>query len=768
MLSCALGISICLGLGQATLFTASAGGELKQPVVDLFDSGVMSDYWMAENTEIALDEGVAPALRLTNAAEGAGLVTLNEITATSARVELDVESLDFSAGGWLAFMLGTKSVTPILNWTELLGSGRYITLSYHGGYGWMFRTYTTVDGESKTYHFFNAAGENISLATRLGDDANKEDATYHLVDLPRNGGKLENISLSMSLDASGNFSFGYKMLDEDRSAEKIVAKTATDKYEGYTAGHLGFCVMQGSNKISGKVADLRTYVNNNETPATAFRFTENDIGRDYLMDFGAGADSISFVREGKMRMQANGGEAYAIHKTSATFDTNIVNSVIAKNIAVEQTVYLDSFQDGDEFCLNFGLSKVSAMQIKEEGSYAVRITSQQGKKYFDVIRYASNPEEYTSVTNQQELLSADVCHMLLEIDGNGSALLKMDSQEVAFTITEFPKNRIYFANLLYGDAAIRVDNYRMTNAIYSRPTNKDLFAEFTNNDINIKEWYLPDWGGNLEERYDGVYAKNDELVFRNVNSNAGITTIPQFSNFELKFDIMDVQRAGVDEGMPSTDIRVLYGIQGYKDPFNILYIAHERPMFTLRPSSDGTQTDYSILNIEYERAGTLPEKYNVFSAKSEGLIFNIKLTMTDGLIEAGIKLSTETEYYTIFSIQTSSSITGHIRITGYGDGTYGDGACSNFTIDNVSVKNTDQSAKNTANYGYESNSAWIQWDGYEYEDTWKDDELLPIYQEEASDGGCSSVMSGTTCIGVLLIAGGLRIFFKKDKKEEDA
>jgi hypothetical protein len=191
-------------------------------------------------------------------------------------------------------------------------------------------------------------------------------------------------------------------------------------------------------------------------------------------------------------------------------------------------------------------------------------------------------------------------------------------------------------------------------------------------------------------------------------------------------------------------------------------------MFTLRPSSDGTQTDYSILNIEYERAGTLPEKYNVFSAKSEGLIFNIKLTMTDGLIEAGIKLSTETEYYTIFSIQTSSSITGHIRISGYGDGTYGDGACSNFTIDNVSVKNTDQNAKNTANYGYESNSAWIQWDGYEYEDTWKDDELLPIYQEEASDGGCSSVMSGIAGIGALLIAGGLRIFLKKDKKEEDA
>ena len=769
LLGSVLGLTLCLGICNFSVLTANAGVELKQPTVDKFDDGRVSDYWVSENAEITLDQGVAPALRLEEAAEGAGLITLDEVIATSTCIELEIASLDFSNGGWLAFMLGTNSTTPILNWTELLNSGKYITLSYHGGYGWMMRTYANVDGVPKAYNLVDQAGQEINLAIQKEGDVSTEDESYYLVDLPRNGGKLENIKLRMYLDDEGNYSFSYT--DAAQTTEKVVAKTQTKKYEPYTTGHLGFCVMQGSSRISGKVANLKSYINGQNTPTTEFRFNEENIGSDYLMDGGSSASSIAFVREGKLKLETNGTQtSYAIHKSSATFDPSVIGSVISENISMEETLYFDEFQNGAEFDLNFGLTKASTLLLKTTNTYALRITKEAEKTYFDVVKYTSDDGEYSTAVGKTEVNFASVCTISLTIDGDGKAIVVVGDETKTFTDVEFEKNRIYFANILNGNASVRIDDYRMNNVIYSKPTNKDLVADFTNDDINVKEWYLPWWGGNYEGRYDGVFANNEELMFKNVNTNAGITTMPQYSNFELKFDITDVQRAGVDEGNTSTDIRVMYGIQDYKEYFNILYIVDERPMFTLRPNTNPELTDYSILHIEGERAGTLPAKYNVFSPKAEGTIFNVKLSMTDGLIEACIKLSSETEYYTIFSIQTSGSVTGHIRISGYGDGENGDGACSNFCIDNLSVKNTDKDANNTADYGYKSNSDWIKWVGFEYVDTWKDDELLPVNQEsEGSQSGCGSVVSSMSSAGVLLASYGLVALLKKkggDKDEE--
>ena len=765
LLGCILGLICCFGIFGVNVLTASAGSERKQPTVDNFDDGKISDYWITENTDIALDVGAEPALKFSDASEGAGLITLDTVSASSVEIELEIQSLDFSAGGWLCFMLGTKSASPILNWTEFLGSGKYLTLSYHSAFGWLLRTYTTdASGAYKVYNFVDVNGKDISLATYLGNSASSGDETYYMSALPKNNGKLEDITLSICLDETGDFSISYRDKGAENSAEQLVLQTQNVSYEPYTEGYLGFCVMQGSKGISGKVSDLRTYVNGNTTAATAFRKDQDNIGSEYLMDLGGTENGIAFVCEGKLQLQTSQNEAYAIHKTSATFDKNVVDSVVGKNITVKQTVYLDTLSDDAEFCLNFGLTKASYIQLKEEGSYAVCITRAAEKTYFSLIQYTSDDGTYTALLDTTEFTAGNGFDICLIIDGNGNASLQVADKTATIADMTFLKNKVFFANILTGTASVRIDDFSMNNIIYSTPSNKDLFADFTNNDININEWYLPDWGGNLEERYDGVYAKNEELVFNNVNSNAGITTIPQYSNFELKFDITDIQRAEVDDGIPSTDIRVMYGIQGYKDSFNMLYTAYNRPLFSLSPYSNGKETRYSILNIENERAGTLPEKYNIFAPSSEGKIFNILFSTTDGLVEARIKLSTEETYYTIFSIQTSSSITGHIRISGYGDGLYGDGACSNFSIDNLSVKNTDKDANNTMDYGYKSNSDWIKWDGYEYEDTWKDDELLPIYQETAESTGCGSSITLTAGGGVLLFLSGLLQIFKKEKR----
>lgn len=772
-LICLVLLAVCciFGVSAGSYITADAGCELKQPTTDNFDSGRISDYWTTSNAEIKRDEGVAPALLFSNAAEGAGLITLDEVDATSVSLEIDFDGLNFANGGWLGFMFGTKSTEHILDWTEFGKGDKYITLSYHSVYGWMLRTYYNVDGSPKRYNFVDATGNDICLATKItgaGGEPDAGDYSYYLIGLPQNSGVLSNITVITSLDASGNFTFAYRNAGETASENKILAKSKDVPFEGYKKGHLGFCVMQGNSGISGKVGDFRTYKNGSTTANTAFRFSQDNIGSDYLMDSGKSTESTAFVKEGKMRLNStNQTQAYAIHKIYASFDTDILSDSGFKNIVVSETVYFDSFDDGDEFYFHFGLEKASNVALGNKGTYAVKVTSESGAKYFQVIRYASDSGDYTEVTSKTAFGYSGGCAFALEIYGDGSGKVVLGNATQTLTGLTFNKSRLYFANRLNGTASILIDTYRMENAIYSKPDNKNLSADFTDDDINIKEWYLPTWGGNLDERYDGVYAKNGQLVFKNVNSNAGITTMAQFSNFELSFDITDVQREGVDDGDTSTDIRIMYGIQGYQDSFAILYIQEERPMFSLRPSDDGKDTNYSILHTENEKAGTLPEKYNIFSAESEGKIFNISLKMTDGKLVAAIKLSTETDWYEIFSIQESSgSITGHIRISGYGDGVLGDGACSNFCIDNLSVKNTDKEPNDNMDYGYESSKAWITWDGYDYEDTWKDDELLPIYQQEENSGCASSVNGGAISIGLLLLACATVVFVKCRKGGE--
>ena len=754
----AVAMAFIVGIGT-TPIPAKAGLETGVTYADSFDLGALDGTWVCDNAFVEADAGQSKGLRFVNASEGAGIVTQQEISASKIRMEIEVESMNLASGGWMGFLLGTKDAPTIMNWNNL-ADGKHILLSYING-EWYLNTQTkNEDGTYVGYNLVDAEGNEIKNGT---DSESRH--FYKVAALPSNGGVISNTTLILCLDDQGNFSFSMRKFGATQ--EVLLAQTKGVKLPPYSAGRLGVCVMQGNSGINGKLTNVKTFADGSSHATTEFRFDKEDVGVDYLLDYSKNTSSMSFNATGKLKLTAaEKKRAYAINKSPVYVDENVVNYEMADNISIRQELSFVDFKNQDVFSVYFGMSNYYDTEIGAKGSYALKIRRESGQNVFSVVEYTADNAASEKAIIPETAFGYENGSVPIAILFNGDGSLKVtvgnQTKQVQKQLT-FQKRKIFFGYGLVGNGTVKIDNLTLGNALYSKPENKDLAADFTDNDININEWYLPEWGGNLEERYDGVYADNGELVFKNVNSNAGITTKAQFSNFDLTFDITDIQREEKNGIMPSSDIRIMYGIAGYNTGFNILYYQELRPMITFRSSDNGTA--FSILHVANEIAGTLPERYDMFSAAAKGEIFTVKITMTDGLLNVYLKTSKESDFTKVAETHAGTCLTGSIRISGYGDGVAGDGACSNFCIDNLFVKNTDKDPNNKTDYGYTSNRDWIKWDGYEYVDTWNSADLIPIEPQTEFTIHTMQIVILAGGIAILALAVGVSIFVIRRKRK---
>ncbi len=743
--SAALLLTGLLAFGCLLPIPVYAGLETGETYSNSFDFGALDGAWVSECAQVETDEGQEPGLRFAGASEGAGIVTKEEISAGKIRMEVDVDRLDFSSGGWLGFLIGTQDTDPIMDWNHL-ADGKHVMLSYVNG---IWHLVTQTRNEDGSYVGYDLVDGDLNPIQSGSDSESRH--YFELRKLPSNQGVLAGVTLIVTLDDAGSFTFSMKQ----DGAETLLAQTKDKQLDPYTAGRMGVCVMQGERAVTGKLTNVRVFADDASQAAAEFHFDQSDVGSDYLIDYSGNTRSVTFGALGKMKLTATGEKAaYAVNKTSAQIDRNVVGYDLAKNITVRQDLYLTDFGTDAVFLFCFGMGNAYDTELGAKDTYAVRIENASGQNTFSVVKFTEDGGAKWSTLMEPTAFgeAGGKIPLALSVDGDGSLTVTVgDRTESAESPLEFSRNKMYFGLWLTGSATVKIDEFSIRNAVYSKPENKDLTADFTNNEINVNEWYLPSWGGNLEERYDGVYAADGELVFRNVNTNAGITTKAQFSNFDLSFDITDIQREEKNGIGPSTDIRIMYGISGYNDAFNILYYQELRPLISFRASTRGTV--YSILHVENEIADTLPERYDMFSEAAKGEIFTVRLTMTDGLLALYLKTSDEEEFTRITEIQTAGALTGSIRISGYGDGVQGDGACSNFRIDNLSVKNTDTDPSNHADYGFKSSREWIEWDGYEYTKTWNNGDLLPISgrQQTGENSALIPIVIGAGAAAVILV-----------------
>ncbi len=733
------------GVISASSVKANAGLEPSKAYETQFNDGPVSGgAWEYSGATVVTDEGETVGMRVENAGEGTGLMTNRDIVADKVTLEVDIEYLELN-GGWLAFILGLdKTEAPILDW-NVFGGGQYILLQNVGG-NW----YLVTQAPDKGYDLVDGDDRPI----KDGDDAVSR--RYNRLSALGNGATLENLTLSLSLDTDGNLMFTTRAAGQSKDDETVLAKTGGTRYEPYSAGRVGLCVMQGSRGVNAKFGDVKVFSGDKSEPETRFRFGGENVSSDYILDVGNNPNSLSFAAKGKLALTAtDGADAYAVCKTPVYFDENVKDYSV-KNISVSHKLFIgDGFDGSDAFYVYFGLINPYDTEIATDGTYALKIAPSG----FSLVSYGDGGETEIAQSAAYES-NSDHLDVSLSLDGDGTLSASVgETVAVAPEKHELLRRRTYTGFGLVGNAQVKVDDLTVINALYSRPNNKDLGADFDNGELNVREWYLPAWGGNIDDRYDGVFAENGELRFKDVNSNASITTIPQFSNFELKFDITDIKREGY---VGSPFIGIMYGLESYKTGFNVAYIAEKRPFISFRPDNGGT--NYSILNTENEISARLPSKYNMFSPAMDGKVFTVRLSVTDGLVKLCLKASGESDFTEIARIKESGSITGHIRINGYGDGAKDE--CSNFSIDNLSVKNTDKNPLNKNDYGYLSNKDWITWGGFEYVDTWKSEDLLPIASGNGKKGCSASVgiSGGISAVVLLSAAAFMAVRRKKNEK----
>ena len=68
--------------------------------------------------------------------------------------------------------------------------------------------------------------------------------------------------------------------------------------------------------------------------------------------------------------------------------------------------------------------------------------------------------------------------------------------------------------------------------------------------------------------------------------------------------------------------------------------------------------------------------------------------------------------------------------------------------------------------GYSSNKDWVSWDGFDYTDTWKEEDLLPIKEAEEKKGCSQNISVGGGLAAFALLGAACVLTTVRRKKNE--
>lgn len=227
--------------------------------------------------------------------------------------------------------------------------------------------------------------------------------------------------------------------------------------------------------------------------------------------------------------------------------------------------------------------------------------------------------------------------------------------------------------------------------------------------------------------------ENGKLVFKNT-AGAYFSTRYQYSNFELTFDISDLYNEAEfnENGEPTKLISNWFGIAFGVDSIDLSadatvpqtsWLQFEGvPIYSTPPNGEDHTKAWSNPRYVTWENGTARDVQPMYGANGKsfslwnkndvkGNTVNVKFTMTDGLIELYYRLDGDYDWGTpYYSYDLGTVRTGYVRIFTWGETTLNPKglayqSVANFTIDNFSIKNTDNDAakKVTEAPGYKSN-----------------------------------------------------------------
>ena len=479
--------------------------------------------------------------------------------------------------------------------------------------------------------------------------------------------------------------------------------------------------------------------------------------------------------------------------TTKTKAFNLKEYGVTTLLDFSSTLNFSSFAEDGNFSMAFGLNNLKN-ETGAEDSFAVKVNYDSASKKFSigVSEYTKDGEisVYASTVIGAIKINRDVtfkvfvdtdCNLTVSVLPTGaSSETKLVS---GYGLNVNPEG--YISYISSGRNEITLSDPQILVYEYDAPETIDYTETFDKNGYNSNVFYSASTASPITP--SSLSVENGALRFKNTAA-AYISTRYKYSNFELSFDITDMARTATfdDNGNVVSLINSWFGIA-----FGVNSI-DEAPDTTTRYSTwlqlgrvvPGVENFVKPANVHYllwDNNGnwnnvTDPQymtDFNPWSTKYDGEVISVKFAVTDGLVELFMKIGGDPDWgEPYFTYDFGKVKTGYVRIFTAGNTgietkgiEYND--VGNFTIDNLSIKDTDhENAKTLLPTPEYKSNLWGKTPDYDYK-TKPDDKDLIGNKISSGDMNGSSAKSGCTSsvgLSLPLIALAAIPFIKRKKK----
>lgn len=464
------------------------------------------------------------------------------------------------------------------------------------------------------------------------------------------------------------------------------------------------------------------------------------------------------------------------------FNSETNDSIISKQYAAELADYgvndvlnadvtmtIAALPEGAVFSVRFGL-EMFMLDAGVANSGEIAFTGTDGGGIgISVNTYDANGQKTTLHTGTSDYVAAGT-EFVLSADaatgGKFSISFGNGTDTAAFWSNAQAENQPFDAVGYFGfSKAASAENVNVvissavaTAYAYDNPSNPvEVTETFDNNAFNKEAWFTIS-SGTGEYAGSELTVKDGELLFNNTNE-ALISTRHEYSNFELTFDITDMHReAEIDAdgnviNPVSGWIGIAFGSASHDSSFDDS--VRRSTFFQFEPyqtnNADAVEGGRYLLWENYVPLGrtdiAFADGYNFWNEDDvKGRTINVKFTMIDGVFSCWAKYEDEADFSETphYTYDMGYTPLGYVRVLTYGGFTGG-----YMAIDNLKIVNKDFNAEDyKVEIGYTSNV--VEYDPFEYTDTWNDNDLLADGAWYA-EGGCG----GTVAVSVVWAAAAL-------------
>lgn len=500
------------------------------------------------------------------------------------------------------------------------------------------------------------------------------------------------------------------------------------------------------------------------------------------------------VEDGKIKFNEESEIETVSTKTKAF---NLKEYGITTLLDFSSTFNFASMNQNGEFAVAFGLNNLDG-EVGAEDSFALKIKHDASKNRFTVgvSEYGENgAEQYIfepQIAGAIQLNSDVTFKVFVDTDSNLTVSMKPSGAEKEtvfvkdYRLNVNPEGYVLYSSV--GKNNVTLSDPQIIVYKYDTPETVDYVETFDNGGYNSNVFYTESTASPFTP--SALSVENGALVFKNTAA-AYISTRYRYSNFELSFDITDMAREAVidENGNIVSLINSWFGIA-----FG-LTSENEAPDSTVRysswlqvgrvfPDADDFVTPNVGHYLLWDNNGTWnnlnnPQymtDFNPWDKKYDGTTINVKLAVTDGVVEYFMKEDGDPDFGSpYFSYNLGRSRTGYVRIFTAGETAVNPKGLQynnvgNFTIDNLSIKNTDfESAKKLLPAPEYKSNLWEKTPDYDYKTKPDENDLLgnkiknddiEVTTPAAQSGGCGSSL-GFASPAVALLAAAMIIGKKK-------